>query len=522
MEPEKITIKEKKRADKIEVFDGELLHPSLDIKGTVLVLGFRYRSKPNEEKDMYVVSLADGRKFIHQGDSFSTEDKTYHLEKRGRKLAKIEEKWSMAALQEFLEAEASLRTPLSPHLLLERLVTIAKRYIELEQEIDYYLLCAWILGTYFFPAFYAYPFLNIKAPKRSGKSQCLNLLTQLSFNAIKARPSLAALGDTVDALRGTYLIDQADSLGRKNGPEELLEILADSYKKSGGKRRVVVIGKDKARSIQEFEIYGPKVFASIKELPEDLRDRCLIIPLIRSQRNFPDPDDGNEDWRGIRGQIYSFLLTDHNVISNRYDIKKIEYRSNNEILGRSLELWLPFEVILEHVGLQEKIGEAKSRFLSRYDFSEYEVSELEEVVVRTIMAQLGNEEQVTLSPKDVAKLIEDDLEVSTDIFKIGSNPKNDTPKQRAADVGWAIKKFNLASEKLPRTKEGMRYVFRKDKVESVYKSYCKTDDDHTPPTPTESKQADTKNIPVQESDVGEKVAVEDIHPDHTPENPMPI
>src|SRR3990167_3144466 len=54
MEPEKITIKEKKRADKIEVFDGELLHPSLDIKGTVLVLGFRYRSKPNEEKDMLV------------------------------------------------------------------------------------------------------------------------------------------------------------------------------------------------------------------------------------------------------------------------------------------------------------------------------------------------------------------------------------------------------------------------------------------------------------------------------------
>ena len=522
MEPEKITIKKEKRTDKIEVFDGELLHPSLDIKGTVLVLGFRYRSKPNEEKDVYVVSMADGRKFLCQGDSFSTEDKTYHFEKRGRKLARIEEKWSMAALQKLLEAEASLQAPLSPQPLFERLVGIAKRYIELEQEIYYYLLCAWVLGTYFFPAFYAYPFLNIKAPKRSGKSQCLNLLTQLSFNAVKARPSLAALSDTVDALRGTYLIDQADSLGRKNGPEELLEILADSYKMSGGKRRVVVFGKDKSRSTQEFETYGPKVFASIKELPEDLRDRCLIVPLIRSQRNFPDPDDGNEDWREVRGQIYSFLLTDHNVISNRYNIKKTGYRMSREILGRSLELWLPFEVILEHVGLQEEIGEAKARFLSRYDFSEYEVSELEEVVVRTIMTQFGNEEQVTLSPKDVARLIENDLEVGADIFKTGSNSKIDSPKQRAADVGWAIKKFNLASEKLPRTKEGMRYVFRRDKVESIYKSYCKTEDDHTSLTPAESEQVNTKDIPVQESGVGEEAATDNIHQDHTPENPMPI
>jgi hypothetical protein len=44
-----------------------------------------------------------------------------------------------------------------------------------------------------------------------------------------------------------------------------------------------------------METYGPKAFASIRELPEDLRDRCLELPLIRSQRNFADPDDDNEN-----------------------------------------------------------------------------------------------------------------------------------------------------------------------------------------------------------------------------------
>jgi len=163
------------------------------------------------------------------------------------------------------------------------------------------------------------------------------LLTQLCFNAIKARPSVAALGDTVDALRGTCLIDQADSLERKGG-EDLLDILADSYKKSGGKRRIIAFDKGKNREIIELETFGPKAFASIRELPEDLRDRCLELPLIRSRRNFADPDDDNEDWRKIRGKLYTLLIAIYELVSTYYFIKKRSYKENKAILGRSLEL----------------------------------------------------------------------------------------------------------------------------------------------------------------------------------------
>jgi len=37
---------------KIEGFEGEILHPSLDIKGGILILGFRYRATADKEKDM--------------------------------------------------------------------------------------------------------------------------------------------------------------------------------------------------------------------------------------------------------------------------------------------------------------------------------------------------------------------------------------------------------------------------------------------------------------------------------------
>ena len=484
-----MTMKQNDGKSQLEVFEGEILHPSLDIKNPVLVLGFRYRAKAQEEKEIVVVINGNNVQLVDT-DTFTINDKVYFLEKRGRKLMRIEERWSMAELQNFLSSFAELKAeiPKSGELFTE-LVDLAKRHIELEKELDYSLLVAWILGTYFFPAFSAYPFLHIKAPKRSGKSQCLNFLCQLCFNAVKARPSLAALSDTVDSLRGTYLIDQADGLDRKGG-EDLLDILADSYKKSGGKRRVINFNKQKGREILEFETYCPKAFASIRELPEDLRDRCLVVPLIRSQKNFSDPDDSNAYWREIRGKLYKYLIHNYSTIEGTYTVRKIDYKEKQEKVGRVLELWLPFEIILECFGQQDKIQDGWKRFSSQYGFSEYEPSELEEAVVRAILAQLEGKAEAILTPMDISAVIDNEA------FMAG-----DTPKQKATKVGWAIKKFNLASEKKPRSKNGVRYLFEKNKVEGIFSSYFKTLTEPTPLTPEQSEGIDITEIPVQENNV---------------------
>ncbi|MCG2688584.1 hypothetical protein L6250_03045 [Candidatus Parcubacteria bacterium] len=474
----------------IEEFDGQMLHPSLDIKNGVLTLGFCYRTKPREEKDIFVI-VNDGNMQIVTSDSFTVKEQSYFFEKRARKLSRLEEKWAVSALQQLINDNKVLKPNIAAKIIFEKFVSLAKRYIELEKEIDYYLLVAWIIGTYFFPLFYTYPFLHIKAPKRSGKSQLLNFLLQLCFNAIKARPSLAALGDTVDSLRGTYLIDQADVLRRK-GSEDLSDILADSYKQNGGKRRIIDFNKKRGREILELETYSPKAFASIKELPEDLRDRCLMVPLIRSQKNFPDPDDSNENWRELRGELYQLLMASYDFVDSTYVTKKIGYRKNQEILGRDLELWLPFEVILECSGMDEKIVEAKKRFLSQYGFSEYEPSELEEEVVKTILNQFKDGVNVILTPKEISELINVE-----EVFYTG-----DSLKQKAAKVGWAIKKLNLPSEKKPRSKEGVRYLFEKNKVENIYRSYFKNGAEPTPPTPTGSDGLNAKQMTVQDFDVG--------------------
>ncbi|MFH1866579.1 MAG: hypothetical protein ABIJ81_00645 [Patescibacteria group bacterium] len=463
----------------IEGFAGEFLHPSLDIKDDILILGFRYKTKSGEDKNL-ILMVRSGTISIIEDDSFVIEGKEYFLEKRGRKLIRLQERWSLGDLNQFRDDYASLKPEAvcKPKELFEELKATLKRYVELEKEIDYSLVAAWVVGTYFYPIFSAYPFLNPKAPKRSGKSQFLGLLRQLCFNAVKARPTLAALGDTVDSLRGTYLVDQGDSLLQK-GYEDLLHNLADSYKKGGGKRRVMLIDKGK-RDVLELETYSPKVFASIKELPEDLRDRCLIIPLLRSKHNFLDPEEDQALWPALRSKLYRFLIHHYSDIATDYFVKKITYKQKPEVVGRELELWLPFESMLCCLGAADEVPEALKRFRSQYGFAEYEPSEFESAVIQAILTRFGAtiDEQLELAPREISELMSEDM----------FSPQT-TVRQKAADVGWTIKKFNLSSEKKPRSREGVCYLFDKKKVEGIYATYFPT-----PPTLVASNSTNIEDL----------------------------
>ncbi|HUC01713.1 MAG TPA: hypothetical protein VMA75_02310 [Candidatus Paceibacterota bacterium] len=453
-----------KKIDKIEGFDGKALHPALDIKDSVLVIGFRYRAISGKIEDLIlVVRNGSIEHFTDSGFSFLEDEKTYFVEKAHRLLVEISERWSLDDLNRFREEyqNPTLNGVPEGNALYGEIRNVLKRYVELEQEIDYSLITAWIIGTYFFPAFSAYPFLNAKAPKRSGKSQFLDLLTQLCFNATKARPTLAALGDTVESSRGTFLIDQADSLGGQNN-EELLEHLTGSYKKNGSKRKLISLDKGKRNQL-EFETYCPKVFASIKELPEDLRDRCLIVPLIRSGKNFSDPNDDNPLWLALRSKLYRFLFGNYADVANEYFLRRAMYKQSNEITGRHLELWLPFETLLRqcHVG-EEEISAGKNRFISQYKFTESELGELDEAIIGVVLKKLDNEEKITLSPKEILE------DLDNEQF---SDSKTD--RQKAGLVGAAIRRMNLSSER-KRTKKGITYLFEKKKVERVYAAYFPT------------------------------------------------
>mgnify|MGYP007059410223 CR=1 FL=1 len=447
----------------IDLYEEKSFHPSLDMKDDILVLGFRIKKDKNKESDLFFIKTRK-RCFTTENPEFSYKGEAFSIEKKKRVLPKLSQKWGVDNLNKFLEKYQDPSDQFNEIELYRKIKETIRKYVELEQKADYTILTAWIIGTYFFPIFSAYPYIHIKAPKGSGKSQCLTLLSQVAFNAVKARVSLPALRDTVDALRGTYLMDQADAL-RRNNMGDILDILTDSYKRAGGSVRKMVVIKNNW-TLEEFEAYGPKAFASIHSLPEDLRDRCIAIPLIRSSKNYPQVNVEGNTWKELRNELYTLLIRHSTYVSHMYSLSKIEYQLSGEIFGRQLELWLPIKSILKSVFTsEEEIKLAKDRFLSRYEFTSYQLSEIEIAVIKAVMVLTKSKGQVTLRPKEIAQKI--DTSVFGDDTKFGSASQ----KQKSTIVGRAINKFNLATQKLGRDSQGERYLFSREHLEKIYRGY---------------------------------------------------
>ena len=451
-----------KKAKYIDYFEKTSHHPSLDIRDGMLVLGFRIKPTVDKEENLYVIARG-GAITTYDDPRIQIGESRITLAQKNRKLEKLSSRWSYDDLMEFIDnySAGKVREP-SAQELFQKVVELAKKYVDLETDADYTIIASWIIGTYFFPAFSAFSFLNLKSPKGSGKTQCLNFLQQVCFNPMKARASLPALREAMDSIRGTYLMDQADSLHRNNNGD-LCDILTDSYKRAGGQQRKMVSDSSgKTWKSEEFETYGPKVFASINQLPVDLRDRCVIVPLIRSGKNFPSPDDNHITWREVRGELYKLLISSYGLVESTYAQKASEYRIRPVVgkIGRPLELWLPIETILHLSNVDDStLKGVEQRFFAQYGFAEFEVSELEDSVIKIVIASFDDSEEVVLSPRDIVSQTNLDFDEFFDT------------KQKAAKVGRIIKKYNLASEKLKRSNKGERYLFKKEHVEKVASGY---------------------------------------------------
>ena len=205
------------------------LHPAIDFLEGAMTLGFRV-NMPDGEQGLVMV-LSDGQviKDWVTPEEIEIDGQAYRI-KGNCEPPFINDTWGLDRLKAFLEH------PTKPQGLFAELKRALRQYLDLP-EPAYGLLAAWIIGTYFAHLFTAYPFIHLYGPKETGKSKTQEALRCVCFNAWKGRDiSVAAMGDTVEGMRGTMLIDQAENLN-----PDLVGLLADSYKKAGGRRRIVEV-----------------------------------------------------------------------------------------------------------------------------------------------------------------------------------------------------------------------------------------------------------------------------------------
>jgi hypothetical protein len=141
----------------------------------------------------------------------------------------------------------------------------------------------WAGHTHAFAAADVTPYVAVtSALKRSGKTQLLEVLELLVRSPLPtANISDAALFRAIEEMQGpTLLFDEIDAIfgPKARDREDLRGMLNAGYRRGAVVYRM---GGANNRTLNTFNVFSPKAFAGIGELPDTIADRAILIRLER-------------------------------------------------------------------------------------------------------------------------------------------------------------------------------------------------------------------------------------------------
>jgi putative DNA primase/helicase len=168
--------------------------------------------------------------------------------------------------------------PVDGAKLLDDLAAGIRRYIVMPDNEA--AACAlWIMHTYLLDCFVITPRLAITSPvSQCGKTTLIDVLTPLVLRPLRNESATASVVfRTIEKVRPTLLIDEADNSGFVQEANETRAILNSGYRRGGAVLRTV--GDD--FEPRQFATYSAAAIAMIGQLPETLANRSISIVLQR-------------------------------------------------------------------------------------------------------------------------------------------------------------------------------------------------------------------------------------------------
>ncbi|NPV58665.1 MAG: hypothetical protein HPY75_03250 [Actinobacteria bacterium] len=254
-------------------------------------------------------------------------------------------RWSREHMKDFMRG-----ADWSPKEVYEKLCDKIRELLDLGSIATESIVALWIMATYFFDIFDAFPYLYVSGEMGSGKTRLLELLAQVSFNGnMLSGTTVAEAARKIDIGRVTFILDEAEMLGgAKRGGEERYQdlrlILQAGYKAGSTIGRAV---KDKDKwdgSTVEYNVYSPKAFACIVPPHRVLRSRCIEIAMLKTgNRDISKRpiDSEAEIWEEIRSGCYTIGLGYIKQAMELLADKENKLVYPDYLSNREQELWLP-------------------------------------------------------------------------------------------------------------------------------------------------------------------------------------
>jgi len=259
------------------------------------------------------------------------------------KFGLVESRWYELDIRRYLEWKNHILDP------KKQLFDLIKK--TLEEHIDFYrdgyveVVTCWVIGSFLFPAFSAYPYLFLTGPRGSGKTKLLDVIGYMAFNAESTSSvTPASVFRIVEANQATLLIDEAEML--KGGKDNLeLKLILNAGYKPG---KPVTRTNTDTMEVERFLVYSPKAIASINQIDSTLKSRGIEVNMIKTSSKSKGNrrvTDRSGDWWKIRDALYRYLL------DYVFDVQKIYEESEevNKLQCRKNELWSPLLAIALHI-----------------------------------------------------------------------------------------------------------------------------------------------------------------------------
>lgn len=249
--------------------------------------------------------------------------------------------WGKKAVERFCNNETNPE-PLEIYSMVKNEI---KRYVDFYDPRWYDFYTLWIIGSYFYTIFDAFPYVYVGGWKRTGKTKTLMLAKCMAFNGILSNNmSSSSLFRLVQNARCTLLIDETERLDDPKRMATFRSLLTEGYKRSGIVFRTERRGKSERHTPVPFEVYSPKILANIAGLDSVLEDRCIRLIMRRSNNikiiNTVVKQE-SKNWQKIRDNLFAFALTHYKDVRCDAEIP-VEVEG---VYARELELWRPMLVL---------------------------------------------------------------------------------------------------------------------------------------------------------------------------------
>ena len=334
-------------------------------------------------------------------------------------------------------------------------VRLIKKYSELKDESDYFMIAIWLMGTYTFRAFETYPYLGFTGLQGSGKSKILKILALSAFNGQQVvNISEASLFRDVESLRSTLILDECESFNDRNAQQTLRSLLNSGYSKGAKVSRQEKEGDSFVTA--NYDVFSPKAMANIAGFETVLGTRMIPITMLKakSEKGSIHPSQGSDDWGLLRHKLYSFALCNFKAIRNAY-LYDIKTKINN---NRSNDLWSPL------------LSVARVVMAGRPELFEQFKTYIHEQIASAAKGGLDARVVILLGILKAYVLRDDWYQLERIRQQVAENAEPDQRETITSEwIGHKLIGLGLKNKK--RDKFGMKYFIKKGEIDDLLERY---------------------------------------------------